>query len=123
MEKVKRPRITIGATTKVTTGCGNMYITTGFSENKLIEVFASLGKSGGCAKCQGEAITRCVSLGLKYGVPVEEFIKELEELRCVNPIWDTGKQVYSCPDAIAKVLGGIFDENTSNSPKPVLIEE
>ena len=119
MEKLKRPRITTGATTKVKTGCGNMYVTTGFHEGRLVEVFASLGKAGGCAKCQGEAITRCVSLGLKYGVPAQEFIDELKDLSCVSPAWDEGANVRSCPDAIAKVLGGVFDENTSNSTNKV----
>ena len=119
MEKLKRPRVTKGPTTKIVTGCGNMYITEGYEGDRLIEVFASLGKSGGCAKCQGEAITRCLSLGLKYGIPIIEFIKELEGLRCVSPSWDQGKQIYSCPDAIAKVLGGIFNESTSDSTKKV----
>jgi len=104
MEKRKRPKVTHGCSVKVTTGCGSIYITPCKDSSSLIEVFATLGKAGGCAKCQLEAITRSISLGLKYGIPVKEFIDELKGLRCPLPVWEDGKQILSCPDAIAVVL-------------------
>ena len=103
-QKLKRPSTTQGTITKIETGCGHLYVTVGKDNGNIIEVFATLGKSGGCAKAQGEAITRSLSLGLKYGIPVEEYIKEFDNIRCPSPALDNGIQVLSCADAIAKVL-------------------
>jgi ribonucleoside-diphosphate reductase alpha chain len=104
MEKIKRPKETQGTTTRVETGCGHLYVTVGKDNGNIIEVFATLGKAGGCAKAQGEAITRALTLGLKYGIPVEEFIKEFDNIRCPSPAISEREQIYSCADAIAKVL-------------------
>ena len=104
MEKTKRPRITESLTVKVRTGCGSAYITPTFVEGKLYECFMHLGKAGGCAIAQGEALLRCISIGLRYGVPVEEYIEQLQGIGCPNPAFDNGKPVRSCPDAIARVL-------------------
>lgn len=104
MEKRNRPKVTQGKTYKVLSGCGNMYITPAWDGGVLIEVFATLGKAGGCASAQLEAITRSISLGLKYGIPVEEYIAELKDVKCPNPAWDGKERVLSCSDAIAGVL-------------------
>ena len=69
----------------------------------IVELFAKLGKAGGCATCQLESLTRAITLGLKYGIPVSEYITELEGLKC--PIQDvTVEGSLSCSDAIARVL-------------------
>lgn len=118
-EKRKRPKITSGETRKVVTGCGNMYVTINWDKGLPIEVFASLGRAGGCAHCQLEAITRSVSLGLKYGVPMKEFVEELEKIRCPSTMWENGKQILSCPDAIAGELkDACGNNNTDKVPKP-----
>lgn len=112
MEKRKRPKVTKGFTHRVKTGCGYVYITPNWDGSTLIEVFATLGKAGGCAHAQLEAITRMISLGLRYGIPVEEFVKELKGIRCPSPSLDEGKEILSCPDAIA----GVLDESRNNRP-------
>lgn len=104
MEKTKRPRITESLTVKVRTGCGSAYITPTFIDGKLFECFMHLGKAGGCAIAQGEALLRCISIGLRYGVPVEEYVEQLQGIGCPNPAFDNGKHIRSCPDAIAGVL-------------------
>lgn len=104
MEKRQRPRVTEGTVYKVVTGCGSIYVTPARDEGELVEVFATLGKAGGCAHCQLEAITRAISLGLKYRIPVSEFVKELKGIRCPGLIISDGKEILSCPDAIAGVL-------------------
>ena len=109
MEKKKRPKVTYGNSEKIVTGCGSLYVTPNYltpnkEEGTLIEVFATLGKTGGCATCQLEGMTRAISLGLRYGVPVEEYIKELQDIKCPNQAWDSGRRVLSCSDAIADVL-------------------
>jgi len=118
MDKKQRPKVTEGTVYKVKTGCGNMYITPAWDGSSLIEVFATLGKAGGCAHCQLEAITRSISLGLKYGVPEIELVKELKGLRCPSPILDGKKEILSCPDAIAGVLEEDARKHNSTNKVP-----
>lgn len=100
----KRPLITYGPTYKINTGCGNLYATLNSDEHGLCEVFIRVGKSGGCALAQSEAITRGVSRQLRAGIDVREIIKDLSGIRCPNPAWNNERMILSCPDAIAFVL-------------------
>ena len=105
IEKKSRPKQLEGKTVKVRTGCGSMYVTLNGDGEGVFEVFAALGKSGSCAKVQAEALTRMVTLALKYGVPMKEIVDELVNLQCPNPIMFPDKdKVLSCPDGIARVL-------------------
>ena len=99
-----RPKVTKGMTFKVPTGCENLYITINEDEFGPIELFATLGKSGGCAAAQGEAISRLISLAMRSGVKPEAIIKQLKGIGCNNPTWEEGEVVLSCPDAIGKAL-------------------
>ncbi|MGD9115601.1 MAG: vitamin B12-dependent ribonucleotide reductase [Dehalococcoidia bacterium] len=100
----QRPTETTGAITKVSTGCGSLYITVAYDDKGIFEVFATLGKSGGCASAQLEATCRLITLALRSGVDVSSVVKQLKGIRCPNIAWDDGKSILSCADAIAGVL-------------------
>jgi len=105
MDKPSRPPVLGGITVKVITGCGNMYVQLNWYQGRLFEVFATLGHGGGCAACEMEALTRSITLGLKNGVPMTEYIHQLRGIRCPSPLpFPKESAVFSCPDAIAKTL-------------------
>lgn len=100
-----RPVVTNGTTTKVATGCGNLYITINVDDKNLpFEVFIQMGKAGGCAASQLEAIGRLVSLALRSGVENSKIVEQLRGIRCPSPSWEKSGRIFSCSDAIARVL-------------------
>jgi len=100
-----RPNITTGTTTKVTTGCGNLYVTINEDEYHLpFEIFMQMGKAGGCAMSQLEAIGRLLSLALRSGIDVDSIMEQLKGIRCPSPSWEKGGRIFSCSDAIARVV-------------------
>jgi ribonucleoside-diphosphate reductase alpha chain len=100
-----RPEVIIGTTTKVATGCGNLYVTINIDEDgKPFELFTQMGKAGGCAASQLEALGRMVSLAFRAGVEVKSIIEQLRNIRCPSPSWEKGQRIFSCADAIARVI-------------------
>jgi ribonucleoside-diphosphate reductase alpha chain len=101
----KRPDVIRGATRFMKTGCGNLYVTINEDEQgHLFELFTSMGKAGGCAASQSEAIGRLVSLAFRSNIEPEEVIKQLKGISCHSPIWHEGGRILSCSDAIARAL-------------------
>ncbi|MHC4756801.1 MAG: adenosylcobalamin-dependent ribonucleoside-diphosphate reductase, partial [Planctomycetota bacterium] len=102
-----RPRKTKGETTKYTMGCGKLYVSVNKDDQGLCEVFANLGKAGGC-QAQSEATCRAVSTALRSGVNPGILVEQLKGIRCLSTITRRKEQsdidVRSCPDAIARAL-------------------
>ncbi|MFA6217926.1 MAG: vitamin B12-dependent ribonucleotide reductase [Candidatus Omnitrophota bacterium] len=100
-----RPEVITGTTTKVSTGCGNLYVTINIDEEgKPFELFTQMGKAGGCAASQLEALGRLVSLAFRSGIEVKSIIEQLRNIRCPSPSWEKGQRIFSCSDAIARVV-------------------
>jgi len=100
-----RPEVIIGTTTKVATGCGNLYVTINVDEQgRPFELFTQMGKAGGCAASQLEAIGRLVSLAFRAGIEVKSIMEQLRNIRCPSPSWEKGQRIFSCADAIARVV-------------------
>jgi len=112
-----RPELIDGTTRRMTTGCGNLYVTINEDELGPFELFASMGKAGGCATSQTEAISRLISLALRAGVDIDSVIKQLHSVRCPAPAWEKGGgMVLSCADALAKAMERYLKGNSSPGP-------
>lgn len=112
-----RPDLTYGMTRKLKTGCGTLYVTINYDDkNKPFELFSTMGKAGGCAASQAEAISRLISFALRSGANTKEVIKQLKGISCHSISWSKGGKILSCADAIAKALEESLD-NQLNSGK------
>ena len=125
----RRPAVTSGITERINTGEGKIYVTINEDEYGICEVFSTIGKAGGNAAAQSEAISRLISLALRSGVDPQEVISELKGISGPNPVWEDGELVLSTPDAIGKAIerhvqrnaGKVF-QSTDAEPEVVALE-
>jgi ribonucleoside-diphosphate reductase alpha chain len=118
-----RPSVTKGMTVRAPTGCGNLYVTINEDQRGLCEVFAQMGKGGGCAASQAEAVGRLISLALRSGIEVEAILEELEGIRCPSPLMGAGGVVKSCPDAISKAIENHLKENQKTKDLEDIVDD
>jgi ribonucleoside-diphosphate reductase alpha chain len=110
--KKDRPRRLNGSTYQMTTGCGPMYVTINEdSHQQFFELFNTVGKAGGCAASQCEAIGRLVSLAWRSGLPPEPIVKQLIGISCHKPYGFGENKVVSCADAIAQAIRQHLERN------------
>lgn len=113
MQKLERPKETRGSTYRMETGCGHLYVTVASDGNGYTEVFARMGKAGGCTTCQNDAMAVMITTAMRFGVPAGELIHRLKGIKCGNstPGISEEDRILSCPDAIGKALERFINED------------
>jgi ribonucleoside-diphosphate reductase alpha chain len=81
-----------------------LYVTINQDNSGLFELFTTMGKAGGCAASQCEAIGRLVSLAWRSGVQARQVIKQLIGITCHKPAGFGENRVTSCADAVANAI-------------------
>ena len=71
------PRLSRDGPTGCRPAAGPLYVTINEDEEGIFELFTTMGKAGGCAEAQSEAIGRMVSLAWRSGVQPEKVVKQL----------------------------------------------
>jgi ribonucleoside-diphosphate reductase alpha chain len=102
--KRERPKALKGWTYQMQTGCGPLYITINEDNSGLFEVFTTMGKAGGCAASQCEAIGRMVSLAWRSGIQGRSVVKQLLGISCHSPSGFGDNKVLSCSDAVGRAI-------------------
>ena len=99
--KRSRPDALKGTTRRMETPLGTMYVNiTEDDRGQPFEVFITLGKAGGAAMADVEAMGRLISLALRSGIPIEAVYRQLRGIASDRPIGLGPNKVLSVPDAI-----------------------
>ena len=102
--KRERPFLLRGKSIEMKTGCGPLYVTINEDEHGLFELFNTMGKAGGCAASQSEALGRLVSLAWRSGIDADAIVKQLIGITCHKHVGFGQNKILSCSDAIAKAI-------------------
>lgn len=98
-----RPKILFGATLKLNTPEGPLYITINEDEYGIREALLSISKAGSSVSTYNASLGRLISNNLQYHAPVESIIQHLIDQKS-SPIFSEGETIKSVPDAVAKAL-------------------
>ncbi len=118
----RRPAVTAGITERINTGEGKIYVTINEDEYGICEIFSTIGKAGGNAAAQSEAISRLISLALRSGVDPQEVISELKGISGPSPVWEDGELILSTPDAIGKAMERYLQRKAGKQPDAIASE-
>lgn len=103
--KRQRPGILAGRTVKMNSPLGDLYVTINEDEHgRAFEVFCTLGKAGGPAMADAEAIGRLASLALRSGIPITSVREQLRGISCDRAVGVGPNKVLSAPDAIGQAI-------------------
>jgi ribonucleoside-diphosphate reductase alpha chain len=76
------PKRRFGYTVKATIGGQRIYLRTGeYDDGRLGEIFVDIYKEGAAYRALMNAFSIAISLGLQYGVPLEEFVSKFHMFR------------------------------------------
>lgn len=106
---VERPKSITGATTKIMTGCGPLFVTVNEGPTEIEgqvyrEIKLQMGKSGGCQSCFMDGMSGALTLAWNAAKSRKALIKILRGIQCPNPTVSGGVRTLSCLDAVAVVL-------------------
>ncbi len=103
--KRARPDRLRGTTIRKETPLGTMFVNiTEDDRGQPFEVFVTLGKAGGSAMADSEAMGRLISLALRSGIPMMEVHKQLRGISSDRAVGLGPSKVLSVPDAIGIAL-------------------
>ena len=109
--KRQRPGILAGRTVKMHSPLGDLYVTINEDEHgRAFEVFCTLGKAGGPAMADAEAIGRLASLALRSGIPITSVHEQLRGISCDRAVGVGPNKVLSAPDAIGQAIERYLEE-------------
>ncbi len=128
--KRTRPQMLAGKTFRMNSPLGDLYVTINQDEQgKPFEVFATLGKAGGAAMADAEAIGRLISLSLRSGISMTDIIQQLRGISCDRAVGFGPNKVLSMPDAVAQALAlyeaeraGVQQELLPVAQQPVTVQ-
>ncbi|HEY9461937.1 MAG TPA: hypothetical protein VIR54_02550, partial [Vicinamibacterales bacterium] len=99
--KRSRPDLLRGTTIRKETPLGVMFVNiTEDEKGQPFEVFLTLGKAGGSAMADAEAMGRMISLALRSGIPMMEIHRQLRGISSDRAVGLGPHKVLSVPDAI-----------------------
>jgi len=100
-----RPGKLRGTTIRKETPLGVMFVNiTEDDKGQPFEVFLNLGKAGGSAMADAEALGRMLSLALRSGIPLMEIHKQLRGISSDRVVGLGPNKVMSMPDAVGQAL-------------------
>ena len=103
--KRSRPGKLRGTTIRKETPLGVMFVNiTEDEKGQPFEVFLNLGKAGGSAMADAEALGRMLSLSLRSGIPLMEIHKQLRGISSDRVVGLGPNKVTSMPDAVGQAL-------------------
>jgi len=103
--KRSRPEKLRGTTIRKETPLGVMFVSINEDDKgQPFEVFINLGKAGGSAMADAEAMGRMISLALRSGIPLTEVHRQLRGISSDRVVGLGPNKVMSVPDAIGLAL-------------------
>lgn len=109
--KRQRPAALRGYTMKMMSPLGDLYVTINEDVGgRPFEVFCTLGKAGGAANADAEAIGRLMSLALRSGISITQVKEQLRGISCDRAVGLGPNKVLSAPDAIAQAIERYLEE-------------
>jgi ribonucleoside-diphosphate reductase alpha chain len=103
--KRARPDVMRGTTIRKETPLGVMFVNiTEDEKGAPFEVFLNLGKAGGSAMADAEAIGRLISLALRSGISLQEIHRQLRGISSDRAVGLGPNKVLSLPDAVGIAL-------------------
>jgi len=103
--KRQRPEMLRGRTLKMISPLGDIYVTINEDQKgRPFEMFCTLGKAGGAANADAEAIGRLISLSLRSGISISAIRDQLRGISCDRAVGVGPNKVLSAPDAIGQAI-------------------